>query len=492
MKIQTFLLPCLLILFLSCSSTPTPQKLPVPEKPESPAQSPATGLQNNDPKNKEASTQLEDLWESSRKHNNDLKNLEYSMRLQQIQLEHHRTAYAPSLTISSTTGFADSRHSTSPTSMEQVLNLTLPVISGTSLRLGGNYTTTRQPVGTNQDVTPWSHGVGINIGIVQSLYPYWMQGLKTDPHKSALQTTFLQSQEKLAIATTEVLKSLTATYIQLRIASRNIRLYQHTIDYYDVRLEAYTQLEEIGQVDVATIWQEEENLRSQREKLDSEIATIAELRKNISTYCGISPNTADFLPAIDTASLPPIHHSLASWDHQQKSLELEKEAVHISYVQKRQETFPTLSATTNISLSPKAGDSHLSQSWSNGQNINWSLTAAIDASSLLSSKLKKDTMTFQEEMNALQVKADTLATTKENNKNYCKNMIVSLQQTQAEQQRLLGNWQQKHQDLQELYERGGCSQLDVMTAEIQVKQKETQLLNTSDQLWYYQWLQNNL
>lgn len=101
-------------------------------------------------------------------------------------------------------------------------------------------------------------------------------------------------------------------------------------------------------------------------------------------------------------------------------------------------------------------------------------------------------MTFQEEMNALQVKADTLATTRENNKAYCKNMIVSLQQTQAEQQRLLGNWQQKHQDLQELYKRGGCSQLDVMTAEIQVKQKETQLLNTSDQLWYYQWLLNNL
>ena len=237
-----FLLPCLLILFLSCSSTPTPQKFPVPEKLEASAQSPATGLQNNAPKNKETSSQLEDLWESSRKHNSDLKNLEYSMKLQQIQLEHYRTAYTPSLTISSTTGFADSRHSTSPTSMEQVLNLTLPVISGTSLRLGGNYTTTRQPVGTNQDVTPWSHGAGINIGIVQSLYPYWMQGLKTDPHKSALQTTFLQSQEKLAIATTEVLKSLTATYIQLRIANRNIRFYQHTIDYYDVRLEAYTQL----------------------------------------------------------------------------------------------------------------------------------------------------------------------------------------------------------------------------------------------------------
>lgn len=487
-----FLLPCLLILFLSCSSTPAPQKLPVPENSEAPAQSPATGLQNNTPKNEETSTQLEYLWESSRKHNSDLRNLEYSMKLQQIQLEHYRTAYVPSLTVSSITGFADSHHSTSPTSMEQSLNLTLPVISGTSFRLGGNYTTTRQLVGTNQDATPWNHGAVINIGIVQSVYPYWIQGIKTDPHKLALQTTFLQSQEKLSIAATEVLKSLTATYIQLRIASRNIGLYHHTIAYYDVRLEAYTELEEIGQVDVDTIWQEEENRRNQREKLESEIATIAELRKNLSTYCGISPESEDFPSTLSTAILPPTSHSLGSWSHQQKSLELEKEAVHISYVQKRQETFPTLSATTNISLSPKAGDSHLSQSWSNGQNINWSITATVDASSLLSSKLKRDTMIFKEEMNALQVKADTLATTQENNKNYCKSMIASLQQTQAELRNLLDNWQQKHQDLQELYERGGCSQLDVMTAEIQAKQKETQLLNTSDQLWYYQWLQNNL
>ena len=75
---------------------------------------------------------------------------------------------------------------------------------------------------------------------------------------------------------------------------------------------------------------------------------------------------------------------------------------------------------------------------------------------------------------------------------YYAKMITTLEKRKTTTEKSRANWQQKHTDSLELYEKGAGTFLDVQNAYIQTRVKMSESAAIDDQIWYYSWLKNNL
>jgi len=192
--------------------------------------------------------------------------------------------------------------------------------------------------------------------------------------------------------------------------------------------------------------------------------------------------------------LPPAATVLSSHDHSRKAIALEEEQARIQLVQVRQSLAPVLSVSGGATVTPdinRNADSFL-DNWQEDKIWNWDIRIAVDISNLFSPELKQSEKLYQLKRESIGAKHAALEEQKTAAREYYAKMITTLEKRKTTTEKSRANWQQKHTDSLELYEKGAGTFLDVQNAYIQTRVKMSESAAIDDQIWYYSWLKNNL
>jgi hypothetical protein len=182
--------------------------------------------------------------------------------------------WSPSLTLSNNLVYPyekDEFDNTATTNISSI-DLSVPLPTGSILNLGSSYSLTRDLLDTSTlEKQDWgfAQDFGFNIGLSQSLNPWWLHSFKNPYSRMALiQNSLSRNDYNITIKTK--LLSTVQSYISLRKTERTIIQIKNTLHFYDELLQAYQELRTSGSISL----REYEKVHSEKWEYENELFNL--------------------------------------------------------------------------------------------------------------------------------------------------------------------------------------------------------------------------
>lgn len=441
-------------------------------------------------------TPLETLWKLCETYNEDVQTLEKNLQEVVVQNDYRWTMYKPSVAVSSNLSYSDSWEElvSKPASMNASLSLNKSLPGSFSIGTDISYGLTRTLYDPLEDITTenlsYNHSASLSLNASQSLRPFWLQGEKRDPLFSQYALSVLQAHENKELQQKQIIQSITSCFIQMRILSRNIIAYDALLSLSNKKICAYKELVEKGQIDIVSVWQEEESKQNYTKESISLEKEYNEQKRQLLLLSGNTIDASGILEKQLLQTLPSVTTKNDTIEIQKTLLTMESEYNRLQQILVKQYNAPTLKISSGVSVNPEKNekDQTFEKMWSEEKNWNWNFTIALDLSSMFNSELSKESKLNDIKQESLIMEKEQIDEQIKLQKNYYNAMINTLQESEELTKKLSDNWKNKYNDYLTLYESGGCTLLDVEMCKVQSLMKTQELGNIEDQSWYYQWL----
>jgi hypothetical protein len=258
------------------------------------------------------------------------------------------------------------------------VDLSLPLPSGSVITIGSSYSLTRDVLDTSTlEKQDWgfAQDLGFNVGLYQSLNPWWAHTLKSPYSRMALiQNSLLKNDYNITVKT-KLLGSV-QSYISLRKIERSITQVKKTINFYDELLQAYQDLRISGGISLREYekihsdkWDYENelfNLENNRSALQEELYRLTgSLMQNV-----YDDPLFDFDNPVFMKIFMDIHKDEVN-SLEEKSLYLTQENLRINQIINKQSNSPGIKVVwgTQYNLPVKSTGS-LWDAWKDEKNFN--------------------------------------------------------------------------------------------------------------------------
>jgi hypothetical protein len=429
-------------------------------------------------------------------------NAEKQYRLSLIETRYRSLQWwNPSLTLSNNLIFPyeQDEFDDKATSNTASIDLALPLPTGSSLSIGGSYTLNRDLLETSTlEKQDWGYAqdIGFNIGISQSLNPWWLNGLRSPYFRmTTIQSELSKNDYNIAIKNNLFLS--VQSYINLRKAERTIIQVQNTLAFYDDLLEAYQELFTSGGISLreyekirAEKWDFENelfNLENSRLSAQSELYHITgTLIENVYVEPLIEADSPVFMQVFMNIQKSEINGLELS------SLFLSRENLQINRILSRQTYSPGIKVVwgTQYKLPVQEADS-LWDAWEEEDNFddnklnNWSLTITFDISPLLSPINRRNTHRFNKETRAIDELLRAVSIEKKKEKELTTLTINRLEAQIGRLSEIVLNESFRIQEDENLKNSGAITIIDYKQRRIAFDEKQAILFNLHDDLWFY-------
>jgi len=382
------------------------------------------------------------------------------------------------------------------TSNRSSLGISFPLPTATTLSLGSSYSLDRDLLETSTlDQLNWGYiqNLEYNIGISQSLNPWWLHSRKNPYSRNAVIQSAL-SRNDYNITVKNILFSAIESYIGIRKIERSIIYLNDTLILHDEFLKAQQQLFTRGSIS----WREYEKARLEKWEYEKNLFDLenerVSLQSELFRLTGIMIENTNTESLIDPDDELFTHNFLDTRKEEinaieKKSLYLTKESLSMTRLLNRQNNAPLLKLEwSTLFKLPVASLDSLGDVWRRNNfddNIhnNWALTVALDVSSLLSPINKMHTLKFNEENRTIEELLKTLEVEKQKERNFYSLIITQTQEKIEKLSEIIANDDTRIQENKTLKDRGVISLLEYNQAELSYKEKQTLLLNLQDDLW---------
>lgn len=438
-------------------------------------------------------TVLENLWEKSRSSSIDIQTADIYMQEAASSLRYINTEYEPEMSTTVSSSFNDTYESTlwypSYADGGIVWSKTFPGSLSLSTKMG--YEINRSLLTIFEDGIPDNTGYTqepfLSLTLSQGLCPYWMQGYGKDPYRAQLEYLLEQKKQNRNQTEKSILMAVTAYYIQLRKYERLIRMTERVVNVYDTLIDSLTESYERGNLEIAKVWEQENNRWEYVDDLNGYYDSRETALKYLCMYCGDISDIDYF------SELPSCGISLFDYNPQKKITEAQIGQLEALYVLNKQSNAPS------VSLGGSFSDTAETVSFRNFIDalkekgaLAWSVTASVSFSSLSSGK--KEVLDENYKLNHSIYELELQNELKENEKSYtyyCK--MIEISKMQLEKARLMEATRSAfYRDAKTRFAQGNCTKMDVLQAESQHFTAECIEENTQDTLWYYQWMRSQI
>lgn len=409
--------------------------------------------------------------------------------------------WSPSLTLSNNLVYPyekDEFDNTATTNISSI-DLSVPLPTGSILNLGSSYSLTRDLLDTSTlEKQDWgfAQDFGFNIGLSQSLNPWWLHSFKNPYSRMALiQNSLSRNDYNITIKTK--LLSTVQSYISLRKTERTIIQIKNTLHFYDELLQAYQELRTSGSISL----REYEKVHSEKWEYENELfnlenncfAAQEELYRITGTFIENVHNEP--LLNLDNPVFMQIFMDIQKEQInslEETSLYLTREDLYMDRIIDKQLSSPGIKVVwgTQYKLPVKPTDS-LREAWEEEKNFNdnklnnWSLTITLDISSLLSPANRRNTLRYNQETNTVNELLKTIGIEKKKDKEINMLVIRHIEDQIKRLSDILFNEKIRIQEDETLKIGGVITILDYNQRQIAFEEKETLFLNLKDDLWFY-------
>jgi hypothetical protein len=386
------------------------------------------------------------------------------------------------------------------------VDLSLPLPSGSSITIGSSYSLIRDVLDTSTlEKQDWgfAQDLGFNVGLYQSLNPWWFHTSKNPYSRMALIQNSLSKNEYNITVKTKLLASV-QSFISLRKIERSIVQIKKTLDFYDELLQAYQDLRMSGGISLREYekvhsdkWDYENelfNLENNRSAVQEELYRLTgTLIENVYNEPLFDPDNPVFMQIF-----MDIHKDEVT-SLEETNLHLTKENLRINQIINKQTNSPGIKVVwgTQYNLPVKSAGS-LWDAWKDEKNFNdnklnnWSLTFTVDISSLLSPVNRRDTLRYNQETFTINELLKGVAIERQKDKELNMLIIHHIEDQIKRLSAVLLNDQVRMQEDETLKNDGVITIVDYKQRRLIFTEKETLLSNLQDDLWFYTFIKSFL
>jgi outer membrane protein TolC len=439
-------------------------------------------------------TYLEQLWKRCRNNNTDIITADIYVQQAENALLYSNIQYEPSLSVAAESSFTDSYKTITgyPSSAVGTLSWSKTFPGSTSFSTALGYSVSRSFVNLfseiNPDNTGYSKSPEVSLSLTQGMYPYWIYGIEKDPYYAQLEYAVEQKRQNRNITEISLLESVTDAYIQVRKYKRLIDMTEKSVSFYDMYIDSLSKAYTNGTVEIAKVWEQENNRWTYVENLSGYQDSYDAAVKTLALYCS-DIDDIDFegvLPAYDKA--------LFSENPEKQLIEAERQSLKCQFIQNMQSNAPSVclkGSLSDTSGTVSAGD--FFRSWGSTDTYEWSITLSVNISPLFSNKKKLLEKNYQYDSDAYRIQERSVQEKKEKSDIYYDRKINESEAELKKVRHMDAERSYYYENSKKLYAQGKCAELDVLNADVQFFTSCSILNNCNDMLWYYRWMktQNN-
>lgn len=440
----------------------------------------------------EDETDLEKVWSLVVKENPDVQAAAFDRNMVETALSYFWQERIPSVLFSASSSFLQYGGDINPPqSIYSSLEINEKLPGGLYLALEPQVTLSK---GSNEnDSFVFSDTEKLGISISQTVNPYWIQGVKKEPEQESVELTFklydirMKSQELVCIT------MATDYFVRLRQYYRKKDSYEKMIVFYEELSNAWTELRKLDRASDSEVYSSRENLYYYQKELYDCILEIESLYSQFENLLGKSKiddakanafNTIVFLSELpEPKEVFPENPELAYWN-------LMKQKNDTDYVLGKQTASPIISLTASIPIHEKESDYFMNMIYTD-KSKSWSVGIGIDFSAFLSKNHKQLKRDFELSDNEFERRIHQKQGELLRERKYYENLILFCEKQLELLQEGYKNKLEILEAMEEMYERGECSKIDLLNAKIDSQIRQNDFYIQQDSLWFYKWMWQN-
>lgn len=458
----------------------------------------------------EDGTELEKIWQKAMAGNSDVQAAVCNKRIAENALNYFWQKRIPSVSFSASSSFLQNEDKF----VEQPQKIASSVLL--QEELPGGFTVCLEPSvvlskGTDVDSgIVYSDVESIGVSVSQSLSPYWLQkgwkkdtwnekmsgngagidgGKKSEPERFLLELEYQLCGAELDEAVLVCLENVTDYFIRYRQSCRKLDLIEKTVALYGELVEAWEELLLSGKASAADVYAAKENLYSWEEDLYECRFEKENYKIQLQKLTGME-NLQIESGDVFLSELPETGERMFVENPGIVYLKLLKERAACEYTIGKQNSGPVLTLGGSIPVHEKERD-YFSNMINGGSSKNWTINVGLDFSPLLRKNQKNLRKNFEMAVSEYERRIIFEKNKLENERLYYEDLIAACNRQLEMMNAVCRSKKEILETTELLYERGECSRIDLLNAQINFCSKENDYYVQLDSLWFYKWMKMN-
>lgn len=433
-------------------------------------------------------SELEDLWQKCEDNSEAIFSARQNLEYYETAKNTARVLYPLAFSISSTPNFYKNYEQYSDElelgNTSASLTQTLP--GGAKLSLGATY-------GVNSGYRNWSASDGYTdkgysdyfsaqAQYVQSLNPFWVNGIFRNPAEVKLFLSSATGENNLMQAKKNVYSKVLSLYIQFRRNERNLELMEKQIALLKINLDSVRKMYSSSSVFLTDVWQAEKSLGDAESSLNSYTLEKQGILESLYEMCG---------PDFDiscAAILPENHPRFFDTDPFLRNLEIQIKLLESQFLIDKQNSAPVISFSAQFKESSKLKDKAGLNFKDDTNYVHLSATVSGKINNLYGGEYKLYKKKYETERAKLEKQIDKYKKRTDAEKSYFDSQIFSYEENIRSAVLNEANEKENFEGIKKLYENGQKRQIDVFSEEINYLRQKYTLENLKDALWQTKWL----
>ena len=432
-------------------------------------------------------SELEKIWESACEENITLIQASRTIDNARINLKYKGGNYPLSFSTGLSSSFSDVYDGLDwyTTGSTGTLTLSKSNPGGNTIQGSINYGITRGFMNYfdsyDVDNIGYSHSPSLSLTVKQSMYPYFIQGQFHDPNVKLLKDELLTSRYNRDNTEKSIKESIAYYYVQYRYYERLVDTMRYYISYYDNLIILTREKVDSGTASASELWNLEKEKLEYCDDLKSYLTNRENLLTDLCNICGESISIS-----ID-ADLPQYEIELFDYEPNVEINLVQSDEIKINEILIRQNYAPYISLSASIGETTDYSDSFQINYLEDKNYLNWTFSIYFIFDELFSPsrKIQKEQLENSRRTNIDQLTAYYKEL--ENNRNQFEEYIRYYEEQLEISAGIRDDMNNLLENYNKLYERGGCSALDLEGIRLKIIDSENNCKNLEDMLWYYKW-----
>jgi outer membrane protein TolC len=360
-------------------------------------------------------------------------------------------------------------------------------MGGTSLQTSISYEMNRYILDSLEELSVDNSGYNQNpvlsLSINQSLLPYYLQGKAKNPFLLSYDNQFKSAQNSILTVMAGIKTNITDYFIQLRKLLRNQIILTNQIEMQTILCDAaFIKLEQ-GSITQLDYWNYESSLNEYQNNLCEVTLQIDNIKRELELLCG-NINYAEINNELPASSI-----RLLEKDYTLETFEIQKDELDNNLIISRQNNAPSLSITGSYSYDLDAVKlEKTKEAWSSSGEKKWTVSVGFSISPKNVNQINKEKAAYRNNIQSLEEQKTIYLENKTEEISTYKKLITYYTDVQSQKKKNVEKQNAYYEAMQDKYNRGLCSELDLLQAKLIYDNSKFDLENINDSLWYYNFL----
>lgn len=234
---------------------------------------------------------LRSLCLAAMDNNSDIQAAENNWKNAEFSRKSAGGAFVPSVSISSSAILPNEYEwKTCPDGFSSSLTYSQPLPGGSALGISGTYSYTAAQLGEECFITQTPQ---LAFTLTQSLFPFWLQGKLQDPSVLSVKNQSEYYYNQLLYTRQTVIQNIIQNYISAYSDSCKIQIYENYILQVQNQINAFSQMEKIGNANNAQILELQSKKWSYQQDLMSVLQDRESYIQSLEVLCGMNISADD-------------------------------------------------------------------------------------------------------------------------------------------------------------------------------------------------------